>query len=80
MAGGKKVEDKDEDIGRPGPWGEGRYHRPGQPVEQSVLPPEGSSPYPEGPVSTPVTWRDYESPEEKAAEGPDSEPPGGDAG
>ena len=24
-----------EDIGRPGPWKEGRYQQPGQPIDQS---------------------------------------------
>ena len=82
MAHGKEhcEEPTDEDIGRPGPWGEGRYQQRGKPVDQSVLTPPGTSPYPEAPVSTPVTRKDYEFPNEEAAEGESSEPFGGDAG
>ena len=49
-----------EDIGRPGPWGEGRYQEPGQPVDESVRTPPGSVPNPDQRTSTPVTINDYE--------------------
>jgi hypothetical protein len=49
----------EEDIGRPEPWGEERYHKPGEPVDQSVLPVPGTQPS-HSPVSTPVTRKDYE--------------------
>jgi hypothetical protein len=65
-----------EDIGRPGPWKEGRYQRPGQPVDETVQTPPGTSPSPDAPMSTPVTRKDYEFPGERSK----SEPPGGDAG
>jgi hypothetical protein len=61
-----------EAIGRPGPWGENRYEKPGQPLDNSVLTPPGTSPNEDKPVSTPVTGRDY-------GKG-DGEVPGGDAG
>jgi hypothetical protein len=51
----------DEDIGRPGPWREGRYQQPGKSVDESVKTPPGASPT-KGPVSTPVTLEDYEKP------------------
>lgn len=72
----------DEAIGRPGPWREGRYQSPGNPPDQSVLTPPGSSPNPDAPVSTPVTRKDYELPGEEAHTDGDgkAEPPGGDAG
>ncbi len=70
----------DEDIGRPGPWTEGRYQGPGQPIDQSVLTPPGPLPDPGKPVSTPVTRKDYEFPSELADENGSSEPPGVDAG
>jgi hypothetical protein len=71
----------DEDIGRPGPWGEGRYQKPGEPVEVSVRTPPGTAPKSHTPVSTPVTRRDYETPAEREQSNDDtSEPPGGDAG
>jgi len=72
----------DEDIGRPGPWREGRYQKGGQPLDQSVRTPAGTSPNPDVPVSTPVTRKDYEFPGEEGHESKDgsSEPPGGDAG
>jgi hypothetical protein len=69
-----------EDIGRPGPWKEGRYQQPGQPVDQSVRTPAGTSPSPDQPVSTPVTRKDYEFPDSGRAADGDTEPPGGDAG
>ena len=71
---------EDEAIGRPGPWSERRYRRPGQSVDDSVLTPPGTSPSQNGPVSTPVTRKDYEFPGEEAHSGAESEPPGGDAG
>lgn len=71
----------DEDIGRPGPWGEGRYQKTGESVEVSVRTPPGSVPKSDAPVSTPVTRRDYETPTEREqSHGDGSEPPGGDAG
>jgi hypothetical protein len=51
----------DEDIGRPGPWREGRYQQPGKSVDDSV---DDASQRSEGntdPVSTPVTRKDYEN-------------------
>jgi hypothetical protein len=72
----------DEDIGRPGPWREGRYQKPGDPPDQSVQTPPGTSPNPDTTVSTPVTRKDYEFPGEKEhtdTDG-DTEPFGGDAG
>ena len=69
----------DGDIGRPDPWTEGRYEVPGQPIDQSVQTLFPAPHYPEGPVSTPVTQRDYRFPwEPDASEG--EEPRGGDAG
>jgi hypothetical protein len=68
-----------EAIGRPGPWKEGRYQRPGQPIDESVRTPDGTSPNPDQPASTPVTRKDYESADSAHADD-DSEPPGGDAG
>jgi hypothetical protein len=65
-----------EDIGRPGPWGEGRYQQPGQSIDDSVRTPQGTVPNADKRPSTPVTRRDYESPE---TIGSTSEP-GGDAG
>jgi hypothetical protein len=71
----------DEDIGRPGPWREGRYQKPGDPPDQSVATPPGTSPSPDAPMSTPVTRKDYELPgEERADKEADVDPPGGDAG
>ena len=67
-------------IGRPGPWGKRRYQREGQTPDQSVLTPPGSSPYPKGPDSTPVTRKDYLLPQEQGSESADGDPPGGDAG
>jgi hypothetical protein len=62
-----------EAIGRPGPWGENRYERKGQPLDQSVLTPPRTSPNEDKPISTPVTRRDYGTP------GGDTDA-GGDAG
>jgi hypothetical protein len=72
----------DEDIGRPGPWSEGRYPEGGQPADQSVRTPPGTSPNPHGPASTPVTRKDYEFPGEEVRTDKDGnvESPGGDAG
>ena len=72
-------ETSDQDIGRPGPWGEGRHRVPGLSKEQSVLTPPGTSPGPVAPPSTPVTRKDYESSAGKDDER-SPEPPGGDAG
>jgi hypothetical protein len=69
---------QDKDIGRPGPWGESRYTVPGNPAGQSVLTPPGTSPSEDGPVSTPVTRKDYEFP--GAETNKDADSPGGDAG
>jgi hypothetical protein len=68
-----------EDIGRPEPWGEGRYQKPGQSVDDSVRTPPGSIPNADKRSSTPVTRHDYESPETASAPEGKSEP-GGDAG
>jgi len=70
----------DDAIGRPGPWDTRRYQSDRQSGKQSVLTPPGSSPYPEGPASTPVTRKDYLLPGEDAREDADDVPPGGDAG
>jgi hypothetical protein len=67
-----------EDIGRPGPWGEGRYQRADEPVNESVRIPPGTSPATKKVVSTPVTRRDYEPPGQEG--NGEKEPPGGDAG
>jgi hypothetical protein len=79
-----KSEDKSEgttgeDIGRPGPWGEGRYQKPGQSVDESVRTPPGSVPDADKRSSTPVTRRDYESSGRASPKG-DSDVSGGDAG
>ena len=69
----------DQDIGRPGPWREGRYQQAEKPADQSVRTPPGSSSN-DTPVSTPVTRRDYIAPDQEPPESGDREPPGGDAG
>ena len=69
-----------EDIGRPEPWGEGRYQKPGQSVDESVRTPPGSVPDADKRPSTPVTRRDYESPETASPSKDKSESPGSDAG
>jgi hypothetical protein len=66
----------DEDIGRPGPWREGRYQRRGQKADQSVKTPPG--PRDPAPPSKPVTRKDYEFPGQEDHK--DADPPGGDAG
>jgi hypothetical protein len=68
----------DEDIGRPGPWKEGRYQRSGQSVDQSVHTPAENSTNSDKPASAPVTREDYEFSD--SATDSNSEPPGGDAG
>ncbi len=73
---GKRDGTTGEDIGRPGPWGEGRYEKPGQSVDDSVRTPPGTVPNADKRPSRPVTRKDYESPE---TPGSTSEP-GGDAG
>lgn len=66
----------DEAIGRPGPWGENRFEKKDQPLDQSVLTPPGDSPSVDTPASTPVTRRDYTGESGQS----DDETPGGDAG
>jgi len=66
-----------EDIGRPGPWGEGRS---GQSVDESVRTPPGSIPDADKRSSTPVTRKDYESSETVSPSKDKSELPGGDDG
>jgi len=74
----------DESIGRPGPWGENRYEKKDQPIDQSVRTPPGTSPNENKPVSTPVTRQDYKMPSKQTpsgkAGGDDVDAPGGDAG
>jgi hypothetical protein len=77
---GKSEGTSGEDIGRPGPWGEGRYQESGQSVDDSVRTPPGSVPDADSRPSTAVTRRDYESPETASAPEDKSESPGGDAG
>jgi hypothetical protein len=77
---GKSKGTTDEDIGRPGPWGEGRYQVPGQSVDESVRTPSGSVPGADKRPSTPVTLDDYESSETVSRSKDESELPGGDAG
>jgi hypothetical protein len=69
-----------EDIGRPGPWGEGRYQKPGQSVDESVRTPPGSVPNADERPSTPVTRKDYGSSETASPSRDDANLPGGDAG
>jgi len=69
-----------EDIGRPGPWGEGRYQKPGQSVDESVRTPPGSAPNADTRSSSPVTRKDYESSETASLSKDKSELPGSDAG
>jgi hypothetical protein len=69
-----------EDIGRPGPWSEGRYQEPGQSVDESVRTPPGSVPDADKRPSTPVTRHDYESSETASSSTDEPESPGGDAG
>jgi hypothetical protein len=77
---GKSKGTAGEDIGRPGPWGEGRYQEPGQSVDESVRTPSGSVPDADKRPSTPVTRRDYESSDTASSSKDESESPGGDAG
>jgi hypothetical protein len=77
---GKSKGTSGEDIGRPGPWGEGRYQEPGQSVDESVRTPPGSVPDADKRPSTPVTRRDYESPGTSSPSRDKPEAPGGDAG
>jgi hypothetical protein len=76
---GKNDGTSGEDIGRPGPWGEGRYQKPGQSVDDSIRTPPGGIPSADKRSSTTVTRHDYESPETASAPEDKSEP-GGDAG
>jgi hypothetical protein len=50
----------DEAIGRPPDWREGRYERPGKPVDTAVNDPSQKAPPSPDPASTPVTREDYE--------------------
>ena len=68
------------DIGRPEPWGEDRYQKPGQSVDESVRTPPGTVPNADKRSSTPVTRKDYESSETVSPSKDDSDLPGGDAG
>jgi len=77
---GKSEGKTGEDIGRPGPWGESRYQKPGQSVDESVRTPPGSVPDADKRPSTTVTWKDYESSETASQSKDKSELPGGDAG
>jgi hypothetical protein len=53
--------DKSEEnsIGRPGEWQEGRYERPGDGNQESVVRKPGKDFEPDATVSTPVTQEDY---------------------
>jgi hypothetical protein len=77
---GKSEGTSGEDIGRPGPWGEGRYQEPGQSVDDSVRTPAGTVPDADKRPSTTVTRHDYESPDTASAPEDKPEIPGGDAG
>ena len=50
----------DESIGRPEEWREGRYEKPGAPVDRSVRKPPGEGNAPPDAKSTKVTKKDYE--------------------
>ena len=76
---GKSEGTTGEDIGRPGPWGEGRYQKPGVSIDESVRTPPGNTPNADKRPSTPVTRKDYESSETTPSKG-NSELPGSDAG
>lgn len=69
-----------EDIGRPGPWGEGRYQQPGESVDKSVRSPPGKAPASHTPVSTPVTQEDYKTRGETLERNDKPASLGGDAG
>jgi hypothetical protein len=77
---GKSEGTTGEDIGRPGPWGEGRYQESGQSVDESVRTPTGTVPDADKRSSTPVTRHDYESSETASPSKGDFDSPGGDAG
>jgi hypothetical protein len=62
-----------EDIGRPGPWGENRYQKPGESIDKSVRTPAGTVPGERADISTPVTRKDYGTESDEGS-------PGGDAG
>jgi hypothetical protein len=70
----------DEDIGRPGPWGEGRYQQRGGRIDVSVQTPPGTVPNADTRVSKPVTLKDYEFPGQEAHTDKDGDVilPGGD--
>ncbi len=50
----------DESIGRPEQWREGRYEKPGDSIETTVLKKPGEGDSPPDTTSTPVTQKDYE--------------------
>ena len=50
----------DESIGRPAEWREGRYEKPGLPLEETVIKKPGEGDAPPDTTSTPVTRKDYE--------------------
>jgi hypothetical protein len=78
---GQGKDTADESIGRPEPWGEGRYEKKGQSVEESVLTPPGTVANADKRPSAPVTLKDYESPETASSQPKDrNQLPGGDAG
>lgn len=54
----EKPDSGEEDIGRPLPVREGRYHKPGAPVGDSVKKHDDAQKKPEKP-SAPVTRKDY---------------------
>jgi hypothetical protein len=89
QGGAKAKGTADEAIGRPGPWGENRYEKKDQPLDQSVITPPGTSPNEDKPASTPVTRRDYTTSTGGAGTGragkcdsgeSENNAPGGDAG
>jgi hypothetical protein len=49
----------DSSIGRPSPWGEGRYEEKNATPKESVLKEPGEGDEAPDTVSTPVTQRDY---------------------
>jgi hypothetical protein len=59
---GESKGSSDESIGRPKEWQEGRYERPGAPVDRSVVSPAQTDGDSQDRVSTPVTRKDYEDP------------------
>ena len=76
---GKSEGTSGEDIGRPGPWGEGRYQKPGQSVDESVRIPPGSVPDADKRASSKPVTGVITSLREAASSKDDPESPGGDA-